>query len=141
MAEVCGVGGSGMSDATATAGAVAANSLQAVVAGCASLRVSEARVATHVGKPVEVQAISGLELTTGSRKTWPAWIVELADAGRLVVTDHRFIVLGDALHSSDYHEEGLPAEWLVRWPDGSIQIFGDAAFETRFRPIYGEPTA
>lgn len=128
-------------DATAAAGAVAANSLQAVVAGCASLHVSAPRLATHVGKPIEVQAISGLELTTGSRTTWPAWVEELCAAGRMVVTDRRFIVIGNALHSSDYREEGTPAEWLVRWPDGSIQIFGDAAFETRFRPIYGEPTA
>lgn len=111
--------------------AVVASGMTTIAAGVGSSHhVGSREVPTHRGKPVEVVAASGSELIQGKLANLPAWVREMSNDGRLVLTDRRFIHLSEI-----GQREGGPLDWLVKWPDGRIEIFDDRAFCVRFGPI------
>lgn len=125
-----------MSDAVAIAGAIAANSISAVVAGCAGLHVSAPRLATHVAKPVEVQAVKGSEIIARNMATWPSWISDLYRRQR-INTYAKCVSFRTESGVSTIGAEG----WAVRYPDGRLDFLTAEEFAVRFRPLYGEVSA
>lgn len=101
-----------------------------VIASCAASHIGTPRVATHRSKPVEVTAISGSELCQGKLSDHPAWVSALSNMGKLVITDRRFIHLTET-----GHRDGGALDWLVKWPDGRLEILDDTAFNVRFSPL------
>lgn len=120
-----------MNDLATTTGAVVAANGGALAAAVGSSHdVGSRPVPTHRGKQVEVVAISGSELCQGKLADHPAWVTTLSHVGKLVVTDRRFIHLTE----SGQHEGGA-LDWLVKWPDGRVEILDDTDFNVRFEPM------
>lgn len=124
--------------ATSTGAVVAAangGALAAAVSACAGSQVGAVRVWTHMAKPVEVAAIAGSELCQARVADHPAWVRELSQAARLVVSDRRFtLVSGSESHGLKVSHHGGAPDWLVKWPDGRLEIFDDTDFNLRFSP-------